>query len=304
MNMINTVSTAAVTLASAAPSIGSSAMLVELQISQWTGRKKDKRASATVTSQNYADTGTAAVNKKLLGHCEELDAIHKFTANARNIHYSMTMPWSDSGMRLLPTAQYFAYHKQMTELQNEFHSRSAAFVTNYDWEISRAQARLGALFVRDDYPTQMSLAAKFGFHISYVPLPDAGDFRVDVGNEQRQVLEEHYTAYYTKQLTSAMDDVWKRMYTALSNMSTRLDYQGDDKKKWVRGTLVDNVLDMVDMLGICNVTGDSQMEAMRIRLEEVLRGVTVEGLKNNETLRLKTKAAVDEAIKSLPSLDM
>jgi hypothetical protein len=302
MNMINTVSTAAVT--SAAPSIGSSAMLVELQISQWTGRKKDKRASATVTSQNYADKGTAAVNKKLLGHCEELDAIHKFTANARNIHYSMTMPWSDTGMRLLPTAQYFAYHKQMTELQNEFHSRSAAFVTTYDWEISRAQARLGDLFVRDDYPTQMSLASKFAFNVSYVPLPDAGDFRVDVGNEQRQVLEDHYTAYYTKQLTSAMNDVWKRMYTALSNMSDRLDYSGDDKKKRFHSTLVDNVLDMVDMLGICNVTGDSQMEAMRIRLEEALRGVTTDGLKNNESLRVKTKAAVDAAIKSLPSLDM
>ena len=63
MNMINAVSTAAVTLASAAPSIGSSAMLVELQISQWTGRKKDKRASATVTTQNYADKGTAAVKR-------------------------------------------------------------------------------------------------------------------------------------------------------------------------------------------------------------------------------------------------
>jgi hypothetical protein len=150
----------------------------------------------------------------------------------------------------------------------------------------------------------MSLSSKFGFNVSYVPLPDAGDFRVDVGNEQRQVLEEHYTAYYTKQLTSAMDDVWKRMYTALSNMSDRLDYSGDDKKKRFHSTLVDNVLDMVDMLGICNVTGDSQMEAMRIRLEEVLRGVTTDGLKNNESLRVKTKAAVDEAIKSLPSLDM
>ena len=303
MNMINTVSTAAVTLASAAPSIGSSAMLVELQISQWTGRKKDKRASATVTSQNYADKGTAAVNKKLLGHCEELDAIHKFTASARNIHYSMTMPWSDTGMRLLPTAQYFAYHKQMTELQNEFRSMCATFVTNYDWEISRAQARLGDLFVRDDYPTQMSLSSKFAFNISYVPLPDAGDFRVDVGNEQRQILADHYTAYYTKQLTSAMNDVWKRMYTALANMSDRLDYSDDDKKRF-HSTLVDNVLDMVDMLGICNVTGDSQMEAMRIRLEEVLRGVTTDGLKNNESLRITTKAAVDAAIKSLPSLDM
>jgi hypothetical protein len=46
------------------------------------------------------------------------------------------------------------------------------------------------------------------------------------------------------------------------------------------------------------------MEAMRIRLEEVLRGVTTDGLKNNESLRVKTKAAVDAAIKSLPSLDM
>jgi hypothetical protein len=101
-----------------------------------------------------------------------------------------------------------------------------------------------------------------------------------------------------------MNDVWKRMYTSLSNMSDRLDYSGDDKKKRFHSTLVDNVLDMVDMLGICNVTGDSQMEAMRIRLEEALRGVTTDGLKNNESLRVKTKAAVDAAIKSLPSLDM
>ena len=49
-----------------APTLASSAMLVELNISNWAGRKKDNRASADVTSQNYAATGVANVNKKLL----------------------------------------------------------------------------------------------------------------------------------------------------------------------------------------------------------------------------------------------
>jgi len=82
-------------------SISSSAMMVEVSFSTWTGRKLDKRASRDVTMTNGADTGTANVNKKLLGDCEELKAVQKFAANARNIHYSMTMPWSDTGMRLL-----------------------------------------------------------------------------------------------------------------------------------------------------------------------------------------------------------
>ena len=291
-----------------APSIASSAMLCELKISCWTGRKKDKSASASVTSQNYADNGTASVNKKLLGNCDELTAIQKFVANARNIHYSMTMPWSDLGMRLLPTAQYFKYHQTMTDLQNEFEGSDVAmvdtFCNNYTWEVSRAQARIGNLFIREDYPTEESIRNKFAFSISYIPLPEAGDFRVDVGNEQRDVLESHYSDYYSKQLGSAMQDVWDRTYKALSNMSERLDYGGCDKKKVFRDTLVDNVLDMVELLNVCNVSGDSQMSAMALKLEDALRGVTPDGLRNNESFRAETKRVVDDAIKSLPSLGM
>ena len=291
-----------------APSIASSAMLCELKISCWTGRKKDKSASASVTSQNYADNGTASVNKKLLGNCDELTAIQKFVAHARNIHYSMTMPWSDLGMRLLPTAQYFKYHQTMTDLQNEFEGSDVAivdtFCSNYTWEVSRAQARIGNLFIREDYPTEESIRNKFAFKISYIPLPEAGDFRVDVGNEQKQVLETHYSDYYSKQLGSAMQDVWDRTYKALSNMSERLDYGGADKKKVFRDTLVDNVLDMVELLNVCNVSGDSQMSAMALKLDDALRGVTPDGLRNNESFRAETKRAVDDAIKSLPSLGM
>ena len=78
-------------------SISSSATLVELGISKWTGRKLDKRASADVASANYASSGVANVHKKLLADCAELKAIDTLVGVARTTHYSMTMPWSDTG---------------------------------------------------------------------------------------------------------------------------------------------------------------------------------------------------------------
>ena len=119
----------------AVPSISSASMLVELSIGTWTGRKLDKRAPQDVTSQANAAKGVANVNKKLLGDCAELDAVQKFTANARNVHYACTMPWSDTGLRLLPTKQYFKYHSEMTALQNEFERLVQVFLDAYDWEI-------------------------------------------------------------------------------------------------------------------------------------------------------------------------
>ena len=285
-----------------APSIASSAMLCELSISTWTGRKKDKRASEQVTSDNNASAGVANVSKKLLADCAELVAIQKLTANIRNMHYGMTMPRSDTGLRLLPTAQYFKYHEQMTAMQNEYESLVDTFLRDYDNEIINAQLKLGDLFDPFEYPTAESLRAKFGFRLSYIPLPDAGDFRIDVGNEATEQIRTEYQSYYSRQLESAMNDVWHRAYEALSRMSERLDYT-DDNKKIFRDTLVSNVTDMVELLNVCNVTGDSQMSAMANKLDEALRGITPDALREDQMLRAETKRTVDDAIKALPSLD-
>lgn len=287
-----------------APTISSSSMLVELSISTWTGRKKDKRASEDVTSMNHAAAGVAAVNKKLLGDCAELIAVQKFTANLRNAHYAMTMPWSDTGLRLLPTTQYFKYHQQMTALQTEYERLVQLFLDAYDWEISQAQTKLGDLFLRDDYPTLDSLRKKFRFGLTYIPLPDAGNWIIDLQNDAAEELRAHYENYYSTQLSGAMNDVWKRTYEALSRMSERLDYADHEQKKVFRDTLVSNVIDMVELLNVCNVTGDSQMSALAMKLDDALRGVTPDALREDGYLRAETKRAVDDVIKALPSIDL
>ena len=287
------------------PSLATSAMLVELNISVWTGRKKDKRESKTVANQNYADSNVVSVNKMLLGDCDKLKAINELRGKMRNhVHYAMTMPWSDVGtVRLLSTKAYPDYHQQMTALIAEGEQLVDEFVEDFDFAKARAQAQLGNLYVASDYPSAEQIRSKFGFRLNYSPLPDAGDFRVDIGNEAVAQLKADYDKFYGEQLTKAMGDVWKRMHTALSNMSDKLT-DSNGKKQVFRDTLVSNALSMVDLLTTCNVTGDSQMEAMRQRLESTLRGVTPEGLRDDEFLRAETKSKVDDLLKSLPSLDM
>ena len=286
------------------PSIGSSAMLVDVSVSVWTGRKKDRKASDDVTQANFAASGVASVHKKLMADCQELVAIQKFVANGRNRHSAMTMPWSDTGLRLLPTTQYFKYHQAMTEMQDEFHRLVNTFLQGYEWEITQASAKLGDLFNRDEYPSIDSLRNKFGFRLSYIPLPDAGDFRIDIGNEATEQVKDHYQSYYSAQLNNAMNDVWQRTHKALSAMSERLDYTPSEDKKVFRDTLVTNVLDMVELLNVCNVSGDSQMNAARMKLEDALRGVNADALREDAHLRSETKRTVDEVIKSLPSIGM
>ena len=286
------------------PSISSAAVLVELSISTWTGRKLDKTVSNEITATKHAQKGTANVNKKILGDCAELDAVQKFAANVRNAHYAMTLPWSDTGLRLLTTKNYFGYQQQLTALQDEFNNLVEKFLAAYGWEVGQAQVRLGALFNANDYPSADSIRDKFKFNINYMPVPEAGDFRLDVSNEANKQLAEHYNNYYQTQLKTAMQDVWTRAHSALSKMSERLDYADHQTKKIFRDSLVDNVLEVVELMDTCNITGDTHMSAIKTKLRDALSGVTPDALRQDEYYRLETKRKVDEAIASLPSINL
>ena len=286
------------------PSISSASMLVELGIGFWTGRKQDKRASEVDVAANKAQKGTARVTKSLLGSCDELDALGKFASNVRNVHYNSTLPWSDMGPRLLPTPRYFDYHKNMHTLQAEFFRMVDAFLATYDLEVAAAQAKLGDLFDVSEYPNVDELRCKFTFKFNYIPLPDAGDWRLDIGNDALEVLREQYTAHYTGQLTNAMNDIWKRLYETLSTLSRQLeDKSPDGKTPKIYTSVFERMKDILALMETCNMTGDANMQLMQRKLAVAFNGVTAEAVKDDAYLRRDTKQAIDAAIKALPSLD-
>lgn len=294
-----------------APTLASSAMLVELNISMWVGRKTDKRASADVIRDNNASKGMANVTKSLLD-CPQLDALKSHTSAIRFAHRQITLPWSESGLRLVTNAQYIDYHRNITGMINEFHKLVEQLLDAYQWEVASAQAKLGDLFDINEYPTTSQLRSKFRVYLTYMPLPVSGDFRLDIGNDAQDVLREQYERHYSEQITKAMADLWQRLLEPLQNMSTRLAYGHGDTPTGFRDTLVSNVEDIAALLKTCNIAGDADMEQIRLDIVHTLRGVTADGLRHDPYLRSQTKARVDNiltrahqaAAPALASLDM
>ena len=275
-----------------APNLASSCIQIDFTVGTATLRKLDKKASAEVEIQNNAHPRMANVHKKLLGDCQELIAIRKFVGNVRNSHYRMTLPWSDMGMRIIPTTKYFDYHKQMTEYQNEFYTMLDKFLGVYDWAVIQAETTLGDMFNKNDYPSVDTLRAKFNWRLSYIPMPDAGDFRVDIGNEQADAIREQCAEYYSTMFHQAIQEIAE----PLKNMSERLDYSNGEDKKVFRDTLVSNVVTAIDLLG---VTSDPKFAKIKQELDHAFTGITPDALREDPTLRKTTKQAVDNAIASL-----
>ena len=275
-----------------APNLASSCIQIDFSAGTWTGRKLDRKASDEVEIQNRAHPRMANVHKKLLGDCQELIAIRKFVGNVRNSHYRMTLPWSDMGLRIIPTTKYFDYHKQMTEYQNEFYTMLDKFLGVYDWAVIQAETTLGDMFNKNDYPSVDTLRGKFNWRLSYIPMPDAGDFRVDIGNEQADAIREQCAEYYSTMFHQAIQEIAE----PLKNMSERLDYSNGEDKKVFRDTLVSNVITAIDLLG---VTTDPKFVKIKQELDHAFTGITPDALREDPYLRRTTKQAVDNAIASL-----
>ena len=84
----------------------------------------------------------------------------------------------------------------------------------------------------------------------------------------------------------------------------QLDVNEEGKGNRLYDSVFDRAIELTEMLGTCNVTGDSQMEAMRRQMEQALHGLNLDQIKRSPTLREDTRTKLTAAIAALPSLDM
>ena len=279
-----------------APTLASSAMLIELNIGVWTAFKLDRAVTNEVNTSKHANHGAARVNKNLLQNVPELEAIKQLARQTRLWLYANTLPWSDSGPRLLPTEAFFDFKQEINNIEAEFDRLVATFVMVYPTLISNQAFKLGSMFSRDDYPTQWEVADKFFFHTSFTPLPQAGDFRVDIGNEALVELETQYEEQYVERFDAAVQDVKQRLLDGLAHLSERLEYEEGGKMKVFRDTALSNVTEMLKQVKVLNISNDEALEAAGQQAEQVLSWVSPKELRKDEDARDDTKRKLDDIL--------
>ena len=278
--------------------IHTSAMLVELSVSNWTGMKIDRRASQEVDETKGTKVAANTVHKKLFAGTKLLDDIVKFSAKVRAAHNESTLPWTDNGVRLLPSSSFIDYKSLMSNLEIVWEGFVSDFLDNYVDLKTEAAYNLGASYDALDYPDVEEVQSKFAFKLVFSPVPTSGDFRIDVGEKAKAELQQQYEADAKEKTSKAMQTAWDRLHKNLENMSSKLaDKNTNGDKKVFRDSLLDNAVSLVDSLKHLNINNDPKLEEARKDLELTLTDVhDAQDLRDFRNTRLEVKKGVDDIL--------
>lgn len=276
-------------------SLQTKAMLVTLSVSCWTARKQDKKVAAEVEASHNA-SGDAGRYNKLLVDKVHLDPLTSFAGQIRAYHYKMTLPWMDNGARLLPSKLFMEYSTELRKLKAQYMSLVNDFINLYEARlIQEARLRLGTMYDPDDYPRGYELRAKFDVETDVTPVPDGQDFRVDVGDAERQRIQQDIIDKVAERQAAAQRDAWVRVREAVRTIELRCSA---DKAR-IYDSLIDNARDLARILPGLNVSGDSVMDRVCEQITEKLI-VDPQRLRNSRSARLRVAQDAREILEMMP----
>jgi hypothetical protein len=288
--------------------LASKAMQCALSISAWSGYRYDREVSEEIAEIHGAAKDSGRFNKRLVPR-EALEEITKVTGRARRDHEFLTLPWSDNGYRVLPGAAYMDHTKAMRSHVAEFNAAVSRLMTRFE-DLVTSQSRLGTLLKVEDYPGMRKegeklrfafpdeLRTRFSFETKVLPLHDANDFRVSIGDEHRERIKRQIAESIQASLRAGTRELWQRLYNVVSHMSSRMaEYitAQDGKKPKLYDSMITNIVEIVDVLPKLNIAGDTELDQMATEVRRSLL-VDPQELRKSETVRTDTaKAAADIA---------
>jgi hypothetical protein len=279
--------------------ISSSSVLVELSIGVWTANKVDRTATATVTDDNSAVRNAAQVRKNLMAGTTARKEIADYAAGCRVWHSARTLPWADRGARLLPTSLFMDYKTEINHRRTTFNAMVDEFLDDYPTLVQQAQTHMGGLFDASDYPDVAAIREKFDFRLVFSPVPEAGDFRLDIPAHELEAVKASYTSDFADRITDATSSLWKQLHGMLTGLSEKLhDEETDDgTKKRYHDSLLDNADTLCRMLSHLNVNNDPVLDEARAKTELALKGLNMEGIRSDAYYRADAKEKVDAVLK-------
>jgi hypothetical protein len=275
-------------------SISSSALLVELNISVWPASKLDRDVTDKVNTDALAVKGASQTKKNLFAGTSLRKDISDFAARVRLYHNKHTLPWADKGERMLPTKLFMDYKQTMNGFEQTFNMMCNNFFIEYPRLVAEAPTNLGTMYKAEDYPDLTDVRLKFGFRRTVKPVPEAGDFRLDIPTYDLEEMRAEFTKQHDTKLAEAMREPWERLHKMLVGMSEKLtDIEGDDSKKRYHDTLISNPIELCGLLTKLNVTNDPKLEEARRQLELTMLGADIESIKEDADSRSALKSKVD-----------
>jgi hypothetical protein len=281
------------------------AVLANLSMSSWGVRRFEDSVAEEIMTKHQADKKLGLFTKRLLNKGAMKD-IRQIRTAARIYHNTMTLPWRDDGVRILPTVSYLEYAQQMGKFEREFETAVNKFVKDYPSHIKQAKTELGTLYNEEDYPPAAVVRKRFSLKVDIDPCPDSSDFRAELDPELLKDLGKDLDKRMEEMLNEAVKDAAERVTTVVKHMIERLkSYKPADKKKKskVEGkfhdSLVENLRELAKLLPSFNLNNDPKLEAIHQLLLKELCIHDPDTLREDVVVRKQTVKKAEDILKKV-----
>jgi len=281
-------------------------ILVSLNIHQWRPTKGDKKAADELAKLHGIDDSRDVGNfNKRLASKDVIQPVQTAAREVRDLHDSMTAPWTHKGQCVLPADLYFEYCKDMGEAIEKFNQAADKFA-NEDYENEREARKLflGGLFNANDYPLPGEIRGRFGIEYHMFPLPNPEDCRVwGIGDDTAAEIAADVERSVNESIQEAHAAIIARVEISARDFITKVErYSNGERQEKGRGnklydTAVTNLRDVVTtVLSGLNVTGDQSLNKLAQDLSNAVDGLSAGDLKSSLGLRDKKVKAVEKTL--------
>lgn len=276
-------------------SINEKAVLVKMSIGQWYNQISDKKIAEEVAIQHNAKDRQDRYMKRLIPS-GALQAVRECISELRDYHNDKTLPWKENSVRILPSASFMEYQKQIARMRSLFEQEVKLFIAKYpDW-VKQAQTSMGTLFVADDYPTMADIKDKFSLEVSVMPFPSETDFRVDIDSSAMDELR----AQTAQQIRTALQDATNSVRLRILDRVEILHKALVIPNKVFRDDSFYAVLNTAADAEKLNLTDDMDLTLL-INAIDFLNNYTPSALRNNRTHREGVSDRLQHILLSYPS---
>jgi len=277
----------------------SNALLVYLNVSMWSARKLDKSATHEVTENHAASSDAGRFNKQLLAK-EALAPIAQIASAARTYLYDNTRPWGDNGDRIMTITNYFIVPERLRQFKAEFNAAADVLEATYTEQRERSRLRLNTLFHDSDYPQAHEIRRKFSMDYGIMPVPTAGDFRVDLPESALEEARTEIEKTVNARMNEAMSAVWEEVRGTVSKLRQRLEETRNGGR--LHESTLTNIEDLIARLPGLNLTNDAGLENMRKLLATTFNGIEMKDIKKSDAVRMDVMAQTDAIMKQMAGM--
>ncbi len=287
------------------------AVLTNISIHCWGGTKVDRKATKEINDNHGASYDAGTYVKNLLPK-EIVEGPQQTARACRKQHERLTLPWGKAGYRVCSAEGFERWAEMVNEYRDQYDGAVAKLLSLYDNAVERRRIELNGLFNESDYPSADDLRRRYVFDREVVPVPVAGNFVANLFDEQAKEIRDDLEKRNQRDLKNATDDIFKRLHDKVSNLADALDgfeiksvvksrkrngrtvqVKVDEPSRRLYDSMVDHLVDLVDILPALNITGDVQIAGFIKEVKDKLTKADVDTFKQNtpqaEAVRAQVK---------------